>query len=77
MQGPVKTDFNGTGATPTVLPITNVTIKNCDFGNPVCPATVTGSTSPSAIYAWSVSNVTLDKVQISGTSISQVLYDVR
>ena len=62
---------------PTVLPITNVSITNCNFGNPVCPATAASSASPSAIYAWSVSNVTLDKVQISGTTISQVLNDVR
>ncbi len=76
-QGPVKTDFNGTGATPTVLPITNVTIKNCDFGTPVCPATAASSASPSAIYLWSVSNMKLDQVQIAGTKVSQVLNDVR
>ncbi len=77
MQGPVKTDYNGPLPVPTVLPITNVSITNCNFGNPVCPATAASSASPSAIYAWSVSNVTLDKVQISGTTISQVLNDVR
>ena len=76
-QGPVKTDYNGAGPTPTVLPITNVTVKNCNFGNPICPATAVNSTSPSAIYLWNVKDMTLDKVQISGTSISQVFNDPR
>ncbi len=76
-QGPVKTDYNGAGPTPTVLPITNVTVKNCDFGTPLCQATLGNSTSPSAIYLWNVSNMALSNVKISGTSINQVLNDVR
>ena len=76
-QGPVKTDYNGSGPAPTVLPITNVTIKNCNFGMPVCPATAASSTSPSAIYLWNVNNMTLDQVQIAGTNLSQVLNDAR
>jgi len=76
-QGPVKTDYNGTGPTPTVLPITNVTVKNCDFGTPLCQAELGNSTSPSAIYLWNVNNMKLDQVTIAGTQISQVLNDVR
>ena len=77
LQGPVKTDYNGPLPAPTVFPITNVSITNCDFGNPVCPAAPALSTSPSAIYAWNVSNVALSNVKISGAKVNQVLNDVR
>jgi polygalacturonase len=76
-QGPVKTDYNGAGSVPTVLPISNVSIKNCNFGTPVCPTTAASSTSPSAIYLWNVSNMTLDQTQIAGVTLNQVLNDVR
>jgi len=76
-QGPVKTDYNGAGTSPTVLPISNVTVKNCDFGTPLCQAALGSSGSASAVYLWNVSNMKLDQVQIAGTKVNQVLNDVR
>ena len=79
MQGPVKTDYNGPLATPpAVLPISNVSISNCNFGTPVQPATaVTPGTSPSAIYLWNVSNLVLNQVQIAGLTMTKTLNDPR
>jgi polygalacturonase len=33
--GPVASDYNGAGPMPPVVPVTDVTITDCDFGTPV------------------------------------------
>jgi polygalacturonase len=33
--GPVASDYNGPQPTPAVVPVTDVTITDCDFGTPV------------------------------------------
>jgi len=80
MQGPVAADYT-TGilaTTPTTLPITNVSIADCDFGTPVNPVTATTpGVTPSAIYAWNVSNVTLSNVKIAGTTLNTTINDAR
>jgi polygalacturonase len=75
-QGPVAFDFNGTPPTPTVAPISGVTISNCDFGTPVAagPATVT---SPGPIYAFNVNSITLSNTVIAGAAYNATITDLR
>lgn len=75
-QGPVAFDYNGTPPTPTVAPISGVTISNCDFGTPVAagPATVT---SPGPIYAFNVNSITLSNTVIAGAAYNATITDLR
>jgi polygalacturonase len=75
-QGPVFFDYNGPKPAPSVAPIENVTITDCDLGSP----TAAGPASPSApgpIYIFNVRNITLRNVRIGGRSYDTVLTDVR
>ncbi|MBV9656446.1 MAG: glycoside hydrolase family 28 protein [Acetobacteraceae bacterium] len=59
MQGPVASDYNGlTQPPPSVVPVTNVTIRNCDFGQPVDTA--------EPVYLYNVRDLLLDNVTIGG-----------
>ncbi len=75
-QGPVAFDYNGAPPTPTVQPITGVTISNCDFGTPVASGTPT-STSPGPIYAFNVSGMALTDTVIAGTTYNTTITDLR
>jgi polygalacturonase len=83
-QGPEAVDYNGPSPLPTVSPISGVTISNCNFGTPVCPATGTGAvTTPTStvtsatgvgpIFASNVSGIVLSNVVIAGNTYNQTL----
>jgi polygalacturonase len=62
--GPVAFDYNG--AQPVeILPIRDVTITDCDFGNPV--------NSAQPWYVYNVKNVKLTRVTIGGKRVDTVL----
>lgn len=66
VQGPVAADYNGlTSPPPTVVPVTDVTISNCDFGTPVNTA--------KPIYLYNIQGLTLTDVTIAGTVYNEVL----
>jgi polygalacturonase len=56
--GPVASDYNGPGPMPPVVPVTDVTITDCDFGTPV------NSAQPWFLY--NVKGLTLKNVSIGG-----------
>ena len=56
--GPVASDYNGAGPMPPVVPVTDVTITDCDFGTPVNTA------QPWFLY--NVKGLTLKNVTIGG-----------
>lgn len=83
-QGPEAVDYNGPPPMPTVSPITGVTISNCNFGTPVCPATGAAAvTSPTStvssasgvgpIFLSNVSGMVLSNVVIAGTTYNQTV----
>ena len=59
IQGPVVESFNGTLATTTILPVSDISISNCDFG------TVAHLTQP--IYLYNAKNIHLQQVKIGRT----------
>jgi len=66
VQGPVAADYDGlTSPPPTVVPVENVTITNCNFGTPVNTA--------APIYLFNVQGLTLSNVTIAGTVYNSVL----
>jgi len=66
IQGPVAEDYNGlTQPPPTVYPVQNVTIADCDFGTPVDIA--------QPYYLYNVQGLTLDNVTIGGTIYNTTL----
>jgi polygalacturonase len=62
--GPVATTYNGPGM-PEVLPVTGVTISDCDFGTPV------DSTRPAWLY--NARNVVLKNVKVNGKIVNGAL----
>jgi polygalacturonase len=64
--GPVASDYNGAGPMPPVVPVTDVTITDCDFGTPVNMAqpwflyNVKGLTLKNVTIGDRVHNTTLD-----------------
>ncbi|WP_242538574.1 glycoside hydrolase family 28 protein [Trinickia acidisoli] len=71
-QGPVAADYNGPAPTPTVSPITGVTISNCNLGTPICSGTAS-PTNPGPVYAWNVNAITLSNVAIGGQTYNSAL----
>lgn len=66
IQGPVAEDYNGlTQPPPTVYPVQNVTIADCDFGTPADIA--------QPYYLYNVQGLTLDNVTIGGTIYNTTL----
>ena len=61
--GPVASDYNGPLPIPTVLPVRDVVIENCDFGDPVNQAEY--------IYLYNVQGLKLKNVKIAGKTITQ------
>ncbi|MBY0238240.1 MAG: glycoside hydrolase family 28 protein [Burkholderiaceae bacterium] len=56
--GPVASDYNGAQPMPAVLPVTNVTITDCDFGTPV--------NQQAPWYLYNVKGLKLKNVTIGG-----------
>jgi polygalacturonase len=65
VQGPVASDYNGLTAAPTVVPVEDVTITNCNFGTPANTA--------APIYLYNIQGLTLSKVTIGTTVYNEVL----
>ncbi len=63
--GPVASDYNGAQPMPAVMPVRRVTIKDCDFGNPI--------NAGQAIYLYNVQDLKLENVTISGKRIDTVM----
>ena len=63
--GPVVSDYNGPQPMPVVMPVRRITIKDCDFGNPV--------NDKEPIYLHNVQGLTLENVMISGKRVDAVL----
>jgi len=64
IQGPVAANYNGAGK-PQVLPVTNVTIQDCDLGTPANSAQPT--------YLYNVKGLVLKNVRIGGKVVNQTL----
>jgi polygalacturonase len=62
--GPVAATYNGPGK-PGILPVTGVTISDCDFGNPVNGAQPT--------YVYNARNIELRNVKVNGKTVSRTL----
>jgi polygalacturonase len=62
--GPNAANYNGKG-TPKVLPVTNVTISDCDFGQPVNAA--------KPVYVYNAKDVRLKNLKIAGEVIDQTV----
>ena len=59
--GPIPDDYNGSNKErPPIFPVKDITIKNCDFGNPV------NANNP--IFLFNAKNIVLDNVKI-GTKL--------
>ena len=58
IQGPVAADYNGSEPQPTVLPVRDITISDCDFGTP--------SNSKHPYYLYNAQNIQLKNVSIGG-----------
>lgn len=63
--GPVASDYNGPQPVPAVLPVRRVTIKDCDFGNPV--------NKDQPLYLYNVQSLKLENVTISGKRMDAAL----
>jgi polygalacturonase len=63
--GPVASDYNGPQPVPPVLPVRRITIRNCDFGNPV------NATQP--VWLYNVADLKLENVKISGQRLDRTL----
>jgi polygalacturonase len=57
--GPVASDYNGSAPMPTVVPVTNVTISDSDFGTP--------ASTESPWFLYNVKGLKLKNVTIAGT----------
>jgi polygalacturonase len=75
-QGPVAFDYNGAAPTPTIPPISGVTISNCNLGTAVCAGPASAST-PGPIYAYNVNGITLKNVMIGSTTYNTTVVDQR
>jgi polygalacturonase len=58
MLGPVASDYNGSAPIPSVLPVSDVTITDCDFGAPANAAR--------PFYLYNVAGLTLRNVSVGG-----------
>ena len=56
--GPVASDYNGPQPMPAVLPVTGVTIRDCDFGTP--------ANAQQPWFMYNVKGLVLDNVTIAG-----------
>ncbi len=63
--GPVATDYNGTEPAPAVPPVSDVTIRDCDFGTPAQAA--------EPFYLYNVSGLVLKNVTVAGKVYDTVL----
>lgn len=75
-QGPVGFDYDGPAPTPTIPPITGVTILNCNLGTPVNDG-IASATTPGPIYAYNVNGITLNNVIIGGKTCNTAIVDRR
>ena len=63
--GPVANDYNGSEPMPAVLPVTDVTITDCDFGTPV--------QAEQPFYLFNVKGVVLKNVVVAGKAYNTTL----
>jgi polygalacturonase len=75
-QGPVAFDYSGAKPAPSIAPIENVTITDCDLGSPTAKGPA-GPSTPGPIYIYNVRDITLRNVRIGGQTYNAVMSDVR
>jgi len=63
--GPVASDYNGPQPMPAVLPVTGVTISDCDFGTPV--------STEQPFYLYNVRDLKLNRVRVGGKEYNTTL----
>jgi polygalacturonase len=63
--GPVASDYNGPQPMPTVVPVTNVKISDCDFGTP--------ANAEQPWYLYNVKGLQLTRVKMGGKEINTTL----
>ncbi|MBR7799525.1 glycoside hydrolase family 28 protein [Undibacterium sp. FT137W] len=63
--GPVASDYNGAKPMPAVLPVSNVQIENCDFGQTV--------NQTQAMFLYNVKGLQLKNVRINGKVLDQTI----
>ena len=65
IQGPVPASFNGSAKNPKILPVTNMTVSDCDLGSPANAA--------EPIYLYNVEGLELKNVTIGGVVFNKIL----
>jgi len=63
--GPIVTDYNGPTPMPTIVPVRDVTVRDCDLGTPV--------KSAQPFYLFNVERLKLDNVRIGNTVHNETL----
>ena len=65
VMGPIATDYNGPLKNPVILPVTDITISDCDLGSPV--------NARQPIYLFNVKGLKLKNVKIGDTVHNETL----
>ena len=65
IQGPVAYSYNGPDTSPNVLPVSNITITDCDLGTPVNKA--------NPFYLYNVEGLVLKNVTVAGTVYNETM----
>jgi len=65
VQGPVPANYNGPAPAPQVLPVRDVRVTDCDFGQPRLAA--------KPIHLYNVQGLTLQNVKVGGVTLNQTL----
>jgi polygalacturonase len=76
VQGPVASDYNGPNPPPSIVPIENVTLTDCDLGTPTAKSCADPSVA-GPIYLYNARAVTLRNVRIGDRTYDTVMSDVR
>jgi polygalacturonase len=63
IHGPVAGSYNGPERPPKVVPVRNITIRDCDFGSPV--------QTDKPFHLYNVEGLTLENVTVSGKTYNQ------
>ena len=63
--GPVASDYNGAAPMPAVLPVSNVTISDCDFGTP--------ANAKQPVYLYNVKGLSLKNVKIGESVYNKLM----
>lgn len=75
VQGPVASDYNGPKPAPRILPVENVTIRDCALGSPTARGPASAE-RPGPIYLYNCRNIELRNVRIGDAIYNTTLTDI-